>query len=93
MNKKIDMSKETVPAIFQVRSSRASFLKLTASVLSFLKGCGGGAERGAVLRSGTSVFSSFSRAGWGIVDFFSLLAMGVKGNNSVIEWASRSGPQ
>jgi hypothetical protein len=45
------------------------------------------------LRSSTFVFTSFSGTGWGIVDFFSLLAMGVKGNNSVIEWASRSGPQ
>jgi len=77
MKRKMEISKETVPMIFQVRSSLANFLKSTFSSLSFCNFW----DAGFFLAAAFGAFSAFSYSGFsaafGVLDF-SLLAIKTK---------------
>ena len=73
INKKIDVRRKTVPTIFQVRSSFASFLRSTFSSFSAFSLV----DDGFSFFAGFSSFTGFSSV-LGLVDFLSLLAMGTK---------------
>ena len=66
MKRKIEINKETVPRIFQVRSSLASFLKSSFSSRSDLNL----SEEVFVALAGFSAFPGFSASTLVVVDFF-----------------------
>lgn len=74
MKRNIEAKRETVPIIFQVRSSRASFLRSIFSSRSVLNFSAGGLA-GAFLFGFSGFSCTSSSTVIGSVDFFSLLAI------------------
>lgn len=86
----METRRDTVPIIFQVLSSRASFFRSTFSSLSALNLSGAGLgvfSLGGI--SPFSVFSGFSAAALGVVDFFSLLAI----ESKIMIWTMKCRPR